>query len=114
MTIGSHAPSRDLVLDLDNTLWVSATTVWELAIKASLAKLELSRSARSFIESQRRALGFRLLPIQAQDAMRVERLPWHHRDPFDRLLVAQALNRELAVITHDQQFGDYDVEVVWK
>ena len=107
------AAVRELVLDADTPLWVSAASIWELAIKKSLGKLELSEPLPSFLEGQRRALAFRLLTIQCRDSLAVEELPWHHRDPFDRMLVAQAINRDLKLLSRDRDLGSYGVDVVW-
>ena len=104
---------RRIVLEAKHPLWVSAASVWELAIKKSLGKLQLSDSLEAFLEEQRVALGFRLLPILARDAIEVETLPWHHRDPFDRLLIAQARQRQLTLMSRDPNLALYDVTTYW-
>ena len=104
---------RQIILSEANELWVSAATVWELAIKKSLGKLEFSLPLERYLETQREALAFRWLPIRTQDALKVEELPWHHRDPFDRLLIAQALGRDLRILSRDRVFKKYAVKTVW-
>ena len=104
---------RRLVLEGKNTLRVSAASVWEMAIKKSLGKLELREPLHVFLEGQRDALGFRFLPVMVRDAIEVEALPWLHRDPFDRLLVAQARLRQVTILSRDSNLARYDVETFW-
>lgn len=89
---------------------VSAVTVWEVAIKRRLGKLDapgdlLQRLERADVE---------LLPINARHADRVGVLPMHHRDPFDRLLIAQAEVENFTLVTADTEMDDYEVEIVWQ
>jgi PIN domain nuclease of toxin-antitoxin system len=95
--------------DEANDLVVSAATVWEIAIKRSLGKLTIEDGwARALAR-----LGFVPLPVTAIHAEAVERLPWHHRDPFDRLLVAQATTERLALVSADPRLAAYGTDVVW-
>ena len=107
------APAREVIVDPQNDVRVSAVTGWEIAIKQSLGKLELSRPAERWLPDVLRRSGFGLLGVSIDDALRVRALPWHHRDPFDRLLAAQALARGYAVASRDSVFADYGVAVVW-
>ena len=101
------------VLDREATeLYISVATVWEIAIKASVGRLELPDTVENYIAGKIDE-GYRLLPVEWTDAAAVERLPWHHRDPFDRMLVAQALARELPVVTRDRVFRKYRVTTIW-
>jgi PIN domain nuclease of toxin-antitoxin system len=101
--------ARVALEDERNAIAVSAATVWEIAIKRSLGKLTIEdRWARTLGR-----LGFDPLPVTAIHAQAVERLPWHHRDPFDRLLVAQATTEQLALVTADPRLAAYGVGVVW-
>lgn len=104
--------ARAAIEDQDTELVVSAISVWEMAIKASLRRLQLPTSVGAYVTEKVRQ-GYRLLPVSAMHAARVEELPWHHRDPFDRLLAAQALVESCPVITRDRVFRKYGVEVVW-
>jgi PIN domain nuclease of toxin-antitoxin system len=88
---------------------VSAVTIWEAAIKRGLGKLE---APGDLLEQLERA-GVGLLPISPRHADLVGLLPLHHRDPFDRLLVAQATVERLPIVSHDTALARYDVEVVW-
>ncbi len=101
--------ARDALEDERNALSVSAVSVWEIAIKRSLGKLTIEdRWAQALTR-----LGFDPLPVTARHAEHVEHLGWPHRDPFDRLLVAQAAVEEHAIVTADPQLAAYGVEVVW-
>ena len=87
---------------------LSAAVVWEVAIKRSLGKLEAPADFSTLLLGA----GAQALAISLDHAAAVERLPWHHRDPFDRMLVAQALAEGLTVVTRDAAFGDYGVDVL--
>lgn len=89
---------------------VSVASLWEVAIKVGLGKLEAPADLPERLE----ALGFELAPIVADHAWRVRSLPLHHRDPFDRLLIAQAQIERLPIVTADTNFDAYDVTVVWR
>jgi PIN domain nuclease of toxin-antitoxin system len=114
----AYAPQRlgesaRLVLeDGDAVIYFSFASVWEIAIKLGLKKLRLPESLAELIDGLR-LRGFRPLPKQVSDAMRVTDLPLHHRDPFDRMLVAQAQAHGLALISADSAMTDYAVDVVW-
>ncbi len=96
----------------DAEIYLSAATVWEMAIKASLGRLTLAMSVAEFVAEKLRA-GVRVLAVDGQHAAAVERLPFHHRDPFDRVLVAQAQVERLAIVTGDRVFRRYGVQIVW-
>ena len=101
--------TRAAIADPRTEPLVSAASVWEIAIKRSLGKLEAPDDLLERIPEQ----GFGWLPVDAQHAWKVRALPLHHRDPFDRVLVAQALVEGLPVVTADARFGRYDVDVRW-
>jgi PIN domain nuclease of toxin-antitoxin system len=105
--ISPHA--EDVLSDGRRPIAISAVSVWEIAVKRSIGKLVIGDSWPAALT----ALGFGAMPVTALHAAEVEKLPWHHRDPFDRLLVAQATVEAHALVTADPRFGDYDVEVVW-
>ena len=88
-------------------------SVWELAIKAGLGKLKLSLPVRRYVVENVAANGFRLLEIGVAHVGRVESLAQHHGDPFDRLLIAQALEEKLPVVTADPVFVKYGVKRIW-
>jgi PIN domain nuclease of toxin-antitoxin system len=101
--------ARDVLGDPANEPLVSTATVWEIAIKRSLGRLSAPENLPDHIADQ----GFAWLPIGDEHAWAVRDLPAHHRDPFDRLLVAQALVERLPIVTTDARFADYGVEVRW-
>ncbi|HSM50461.1 MAG TPA: type II toxin-antitoxin system VapC family toxin [Thermoanaerobaculia bacterium] len=105
--------ARAAIADPAHECRLSLASVWEMAIKASLGKLRLPAPVARFVPEQLAANGFLALPIALAHAARVEQLAWHHRDPFDRLLAAQALEEDLALVTADPLFRRYGVRRVW-
>ena len=95
--------------DETNQVLLSAVVVWEVAIKRSLGKLETPENFASTLLDA----GLQPLPISLDHAAAVEQLPWHHRDPFDRVLVAQASIEGAAVVSHDEALRPYGVTLVW-
>lgn len=106
------ATARRALEQGEGAWWLSAASVWELSIKASLKRLVLPAPAAEYIAEKVQA-GLRVLSVEWTHAAAVERLPFHHRDPFDRLLVAQAQAERLAVVTGDAVFRKYGLRVVW-
>jgi PIN domain nuclease of toxin-antitoxin system len=104
--------ARVLVESVDNELFLSAASAWGIAIKHALGKLHLPEPPDRYVPSRMSALRIIPLPIEHAHALRVATLPSHHRDPFDRLLVAQAQVERLPILTADTIFARYDVETV--
>ncbi len=104
--------ARRALEDTDNQWWLSAASVWEMAIKSSLGRLTLPAPVDQYIAAKVQQ-GLRLLSIDWPHAAHTERLPFHHRDPFDRLIAAQALADGLAVVSKNAVFRKYGVQVVW-
>ena len=104
--------SAALISSLDNELVFSAVSAWEIAIKSELGKLRLPRPLEEAIPALMSRTGVTALPILHRHALHVATLPAKHRDPFDRLLIAQAQLEELPVLTSDRRFTLYDVEVL--
>lgn len=92
---------------------VSIATCWEITIKTSLGKLDLGEAAASFLTREIQFNGFSLLPLTLGHVTTVERLPFHHRDPFDRILIAQAQDERLAIVSADAAFDAYGVHRIW-
>jgi len=107
------ARARNAIADQDHECLVSLASVWELAIKASLGKLKLSMSVERYVVEHAAQNGFRLLNISIAHVGRVETLAAHHGDPFDRLLIAQALEEKLPIVTADRIFQRYGVQRIW-
>lgn len=98
--------AREPILSPRATIWISAATIWEITIKHGLARGEMPVSGEDSIRHFRSA-GFEFLSIEPEHAAAVEGLPKHHQDPFDRLLVAQALVEPMRLITHDTAVARY-------
>ena len=101
--------TADQLTDETNQVLLSAVVVWEVAIKRSLGKLEAPENLASTLLDA----GLQALPVSLDHAAAVEQLPWHHRDPFDRMLVAQAAIEGAAVVSHDEALQPYEVNLVW-
>ncbi|HME99826.1 MAG TPA: type II toxin-antitoxin system VapC family toxin [Terriglobia bacterium] len=95
-----------------NELLLSAASVWEIAIKYSLGKLPLPSPPAEYIPEGLTMTGTHPVAVQFSHAVRVARLPFHHRDPFDRLLIAQAQAEGIPIVTADPNFKRYDVEII--
>jgi PIN domain nuclease of toxin-antitoxin system len=107
--LGDHLGSLE---DSTNDLFLSAASSWEIAIKAQLGRLELPDDPRRYVPDRMRTIGAQPLAVEHNHALAVSALPYLHRDPFDRLLVAQARDRRLQIVTADAQIARYDVEVL--
>ncbi|MDA8334889.1 MAG: type II toxin-antitoxin system VapC family toxin [Peptococcaceae bacterium] len=105
--------ARDLIGDGSNDLFLSAASGWEIAIKAGLGKLKLPADVGTMVAEQLDVNAISALPVQMNHALHVNTLPAYHRDPFDRLLVAQALCEDLSIMTADPQICQYSVTVIW-
>ena len=105
--------AREIISDGSNELFLSAATGWEIAIKVQIGRLKLPEEPIRFILEQMRINAIQSLPIQMNHALHVSTLPQHHRDPFDRLLIAQAQLEGLPILSSDHQLVNYQVEVIW-
>jgi PIN domain nuclease of toxin-antitoxin system len=105
--------AKALIVDPSNRKLVSVASCWEIAIKASVGKLKLGEPAQTFLAREIPKNNFDLLSIELDHATAVEALPFHHRDPFDRLLVAQALGNELPIVSADAVLDSYGVTRLW-
>jgi PIN domain nuclease of toxin-antitoxin system len=91
----------------------SVASIWEALIKVQSGKLPMPLPAGSYLTSRMSANGMRVLPIRVEHVLRVEELPMHHRDPFDRMLIAQCVEENWPIITSDPVFKKYPVRVIW-
>ena len=96
----------------DNTRYVSMATFWEIAIKLSIGKLQLNKPLASII-TEIQVNGFHLLPIVPAHILQVETLPFFHRDPFDRILIAQSLLEDFTLVSNEAVFDEYGVKRIW-
>jgi PIN domain nuclease of toxin-antitoxin system len=105
--------ARRAIGDASNECYLSVASCWELAINSSLGKLRLAKPLERFVSEQLSANGFNLLHIELRHTAKIEKLPFHHRDPFDRLLIAQALTEKLTLVSADSAFSEYPVKLLW-
>lgn len=107
------APARAAIEDPANDKVVSAASAWEMAIKVSLGKLSLTEPFDVLVPRELARNGFRLLPIELSHAATVATLTFHHRDPFDRALIAQALAEQMAIVSADAAFDADGIQRIW-
>lgn len=105
--------ATEIIGDSRTEVFVSVASAWEIAIKAGLGRLDLPDDLAGFFERQLETNGFDLLTIGLRHALAVRDLPNHHRDPFDRLLIAQARTEGLMLVSSDAQLRAYDVSLRW-
>jgi PIN domain nuclease of toxin-antitoxin system len=102
--------AKNLIEDESNEKWLSVASVWEMAIKSSIGKLRFEQPVQVFVEQQMQQNSMDLLPIEMSHLALVETLPLHHRDPFDRLLLAQAKVKDMPIVGLDGVFDAYAVQ----
>jgi len=106
------SPARILIEDINNIRLMSIASMWEIAIKTSLGKLELAKPFAEFIPNQLKHNYIDLLPIELPHLAKVTNLPFHHRDPFDRLII-QSLVEQIPIVSKDTKFDDYTIQRLW-
>jgi PIN domain nuclease of toxin-antitoxin system len=105
--------ARNFIADVKNNLLLSAASLWEIAIKVGIGKLELLQPFDEFIPEQLNQNSIDVLPIKASHLSKLIVLPFHHRDPFDRIIIAQAIAEGIPLIASDAAFHQYGVELIW-
>ena len=105
--------ARYAIEDENNSLYLSIASLWEITIKTSLGKLELGIPLEQITTNFILPSGFKILPIHLSHLLVLKDLPFHHRDPFDRLLISQAKSESLTLLSEDSLFKQYDVETFW-
>lgn len=103
----------DEISTLENNVYISTVVVWEIQIKRALRKIEIKESLEHLIEVERNANGFHLLAVDLNHALNIENLKRIHGDPFDRMLISQAMVEDMTIVTADRAFTDYDVKLLW-
>lgn len=101
------------IADEANELWLSVASIWEIGIKVAIGKLPLPDPLDIYISSRMAQLGVRSLEITVSHALRAAALPLHHKDPFDRMLIAQAQIEDMTLVSADSMFNQYDVSLLW-
>jgi len=104
---------RELIEDAGNTCFVSIASLWEMGIKYSLGKLDLKADLKKVFELIDQS-GLTILPITTTHILTNSVLDFHHRDPFDRLIIAQAKSEGLTLVSKDREFEDYNINLTWK
>ena len=105
--------AKNLIADGNNEIFLSAASAWEIAIKTVRGRLDLPEDPTRYISNRLSLHGFQALPVQIHHAVQVYKLPLHHADPFDRLLIAQSQIESMPLISVDSEIRKYEVEVVW-
>lgn len=105
--------ARVTIADPETEVFMSIASAWEIQIKASLAKITLNESVDTLYRSLIVDQGFRLIGIELNDVDHLAKLPNHHRDPFDRMLCAQAARRDLTLVTKDNVLSSYGAQILW-
>lgn len=105
--------AKEIFLNEDNELLLSAVTGFEIAVKFSLGKLRLTEPPKEFVIHRINANALTELPVSMAHALALQNLPLHHKDPFDRLLVAQAMVNQIPLLSADQQLSAYAIERLW-
>jgi PIN domain nuclease of toxin-antitoxin system len=105
--------AKEIIGDGNNEIFLSAATAWEIAIKAARGRLALPENPTRYFSNRLNLHGFQALPIQIQHAAQVHKLPMHHADPFDRLLIAQSQLESMPLISVDAEIRKYEIEVIW-
>ncbi len=103
--------ARNVMASAD--MWWSVVSLWEALTKVAVGKLPLPQPTGVYLTHKLELNGLRVLPVSLSHVLRVEELPLHHRDPFDRLLIAQSIEEGWPIITADPWFSRYPVEVIW-
>jgi PIN domain nuclease of toxin-antitoxin system len=103
--------AREMIMAARNTIWVSTVSIWEIAIKHSLGREMMPVSGKEALHYFRQA-GYRLLAVEPEHATAIEGLAAHHQDPFDRLLIAQALVEPMRLLTHDMIMAQYSTTII--
>jgi PIN domain nuclease of toxin-antitoxin system len=109
--LGSHA--KNIYLNEEMEIFVSIASIWEIAIKTSLNKLEIPGTLAEFVKEHIRGNKIDIMSIELKHLYHLETLPYYHRDPFDRILISQALAENIPVLTRDLAFDKYPVQRIW-
>lgn len=103
----------DIISDSKNQIYLSTVSTWEMTIKVQIGKLSLKDDLSKIVAKQIKDNGFLILPIELSHTLKVGELPLHHKDPFDRLLIAQSLIEGTTLLSKDAVFQNYSATVLW-
>jgi PIN domain nuclease of toxin-antitoxin system len=113
ITDESKIPRKVRSLILAEEPWISVASIWEILTKVQLGKLALPVPTGTFLLSRLSSNGVQILPVTVRHVLQVEQMELHHRDPFDRLLIAQCIEEKWPIVTADPWFASYPVEAIW-
>ena len=105
--------AKSLIEDSDNRKFISIASLWEMTIKVSMGKLEIEMPMTELVNEQVFGNAFEILSISPEHLDSLSRLPFHHKDPFDRLIIAQGLAEDMSILSVDKAFRDYPVQLFW-
>jgi PIN domain nuclease of toxin-antitoxin system len=105
--------AKEAFLNQNNMLFFSKVSLWEITIKISLGKLVLAERWLTLIEKEMTSNGIQWLEIEIDHLKILADLPFHHRDPFDRLLISQAISESMSIVSIDSQFSEYPLDIIW-
>ena len=105
--------AKNIYLDAENEILLSIASIWELAIKSSIGKITFQKDLDDFVDVHIKGNNIEILKIELPHVLRIEKLPFHHRDPFDRLIIAQAIEDNLKILGADNTFDKYKVKRIW-
>jgi PIN domain nuclease of toxin-antitoxin system len=105
--------AKEAFLNQNNMLFFSKVSLWEITIKISLGKLVLAERWLTLIEKEMASNGIQWLEIEIDHLKILADLPFHHRDPFDRLLISQAISESMSIVSIDSQFSEYPLDIIW-
>jgi PIN domain nuclease of toxin-antitoxin system len=107
------ATAKQILTSKEHELYFSLVSLWEIAVKMKIGKLNTVGSSVTYIRDEMAEYGMELLPVRYEHILQLEQLPLHHSEPFDRLLIAQAIAESLPILTHDEMFPLYPVKLIW-
>lgn len=105
--------AKKILLNDESNIYLSAASIWEIGLKYKIGKLSLPENPREYILSRTNSAEIKLLPIQPSNSFTVNELELIHRDPFDRMIVAQSKDNKIAVLSNDEIFDKYNIERIW-
>ena len=105
--------SRKVFLNIENRLYFSIASLWEICIKKSLGKISLKNKWLDTIQEEMKSNSIQWLPVEVSHCVKVIDLPFYHRDPFDRILIAQAMTEDMAILSSDSRLSAYDIKCIW-
>ncbi len=105
--------AKSLYLNSDNLIFFSIANLWEMTIKISLKKLSIDESLREFTQNHIKGNDIKFLNIELPHILSLENLPYHHRDPFDRLIISQCIHENISILSSDRVFDLYPIKRIW-